>query len=526
MGSGDVNFTSHPTPPPSPGRKAALRLADEARDLWRQGKWPEAIEHLELALKKDPKNPEICVGLAKAHASCHRHDCAMDWLKKAFAMAPDSAQLQLESALQLHQFGRIDQAVICLQKTLQLQPGNITAQSLLAEIAEHQHALDKALEHVERVRAFAPQHPGMQLLMGRIFRRQGKWDQAETKLRDLATTHGLPAELAYRGWMELGHVFDAQKQYDDAMAAFQRGKSFLIPKAPQQWALLQTVHDRMAEMLALSNAELFQKWKSALPSLTPGRRISLLCGHPRSGTTLVEQVIDAHPQAISLEETRILHDNAYLPLTRDMAPETSILKVLNDASDQTLRDARAEYWRCAEGFLGESIGDRLLVDKNPAFSILLLPLARFFPEAKILVALRDPRDVVLSCFMQPLSLNPVSSSYLTLEKTVEQYAGVMQFLNRLRPLLPQDTLEVRYERFVSNPEPESRRLLDFLGLPWDPGVMQFHDRAREKWVRSPTYDAVSQPIHQKAVGRWQGYAHYLEPQLPKLKSLMDSMGYS
>src|SRR5262249_5880433 len=147
--------------------------------------------------------------------------------------------------------------------------------------------------------------------------------------------------------------------------------------------------------------------------LQPPHRIALLCGHPRSGTTLLEQVLDTHPDIVSAEETQIFHDEAYLPLSRAYPHGASILALLDSTPVSLLGGSREKYFRYTELFLGSAIGSRLLLDKNPSLSVMVPVVARIFPEIKFVAALRDPRDVCLSCFMQPLPLSPVSSAYLS-----------------------------------------------------------------------------------------------------------------
>ncbi len=145
-----------------------------------------------------------------------------------------------------------------------------------------------------------------------------------------------------------------------------------------------------------------ERWFNSRETLQPARRLALLCGHPRSGTTLLEQALDAHPDIVTAEETHILHDEAYLPLSRGFAPDAPVLEVLESAPASALQQSRESYFRYAALFLGKAIGDKLLIDKNPALNVLIPAVVRIFPEARFLVAIRDPRDVCLSCFMQPL----------------------------------------------------------------------------------------------------------------------------
>jgi hypothetical protein len=229
---------------------------------------------------------------------------------------------------------------------------------------------------------------------------------------------------------------------------------------------------------------------------------------------------------MTAEETHILHDEAFLPLSRGFAAEASLLEVLDSAPVSRLRQSRENYFRFTELLLGKTLGDKMLVDKNPALNVLIPAAVRIFPEAKFLIALRDPRDVCLSCFMQPLSPNPVSSAYLSLEGTVRQYLSVMGFWRTLLPRLRNPFLEVRYEQLVDDLEGTSRKVLEFLGIAWDDRVMRFDEHARTKQLRSPSYAEVSQPVTRRAVGRWQNYRRHLEPYVARLEPMMQALGYA
>ena len=199
---------------------------------------------------------------------------------------------------------------------------------------------------------------------------------------------------------------------------------------------------------------------------------------------------------------------------------------LADASGvNRLCRARANYFRSAELFQGEPLDGRLLIDKNPSLTFLIPPLLRIFPEIKLLIALRDPRDVVLSAFMQPLPFSQGGSAFLTLGGTVDEYVAMMSLWQTLKPMIESHYLEVRYEDMVEDLETVARKSLDFLGVAWDAKVLGFDEHARKKLVRSPTYADVTQPVYKRAVGRWQHYQKYLEPHLERLAPFIKAFGY-
>jgi hypothetical protein len=274
------------------------------------------------------------------------------------------------------------------------------------------------------------------------------------------------------------------------------------------------------------SAEMLQRWFDGGRELQPTKRLTVLCGHARSGTTLLEQVLDSHPDIISADETMIFSENVYSPLQRNLPHETSMLSGLEMAQPDALRRSRENYFHKMELFLNQPMGSRLLIDKNPGIHHFIPALIRIFPEIKFIVALRDPRDVVLSCFMLPhWPISKGNVTFLNLEDTVRTYTRVMGIWRTLKPLIKNPFLEVRYEDMVDDLESVARRTLDFLGVPWDARVLAFYEHARKKMVHSPTYADVTQKVYKRAVGRWRNYQKYLEPHLEKLEPFVQAFGY-
>jgi len=350
-------------------------------------------------------------------------------------------------------------------------------------------------------------------------------DDAERVLRPLlAQTDPNSWSTRIRGWYELGAIFDRQGRYDEAMAALLKGKELLRPSAAHYIASQQSVHAHLKDAARDISADVLQRWFDLGEALEPPRRLALLCGHPRSGTTLLEQVLDSHPDIVSAEETPIFFET-YLALKDGFPDGTSMLSVLESASPGRLVESRESYFRCMDLFHNKAIGDRLLIDKNPSLTTLIPGVIRVFPETKFLVALRDPRDVCLSFFMQPLPLNLTSAAYLSLEGTVEEYTSLMGIWRAMAPRMRNPHLEVRYEDMVEDLEAVSRRTLQFLGVPWDERVLRFDEHARKKLVRSPTCADVIKPVFKGAVGRWRNYEKYLEPLQEKLEPFVKAFGY-
>jgi hypothetical protein len=148
-----------------------------------------------------------------------------------------------------------------------------------------------------------------------------------------------------------------------------------------------------------------------------------------------------------------------------------------------------------------------------------------FPEARVIVALRDPRDACLSCLMQHFTPNAAMVNFANLDHTTELYERVMDLWLHLRDVITLPYLEVRYEDTVADLESQARRMLEHLGQPWDDAVLRHHEQAADHVISTPSYAAVSEPVHRRAIQRWRNYETHLEPYLDRLTRFIEAFGY-
>jgi tetratricopeptide (TPR) repeat protein len=501
------------------------RLFQEAAEAWKRQEYQHTIDILERAARLDPANVSVLLDLGRAYGLRYNYGEAERCLEKAVRVAPRRAEVLAEAGRRCQEFGSQVMATRYLERAAEENGASPGVFVTLAELNERHARLEQATQLVERALRSDQHHPAGLLTHARLNRLSGNLETAESILRPLLEKPSGDAPTHARLWYELGAVLDRQGRYDEAMAAFLEAKALLRPASAPHHATLQGIQARVREMEQRISSSVLERWFAAGETLQPSRRMALLCGHPRSGTTLLEQVFDSHPEIVTAEETHILHDEAYLPLSRGFSPEVSVLEVLESAPLSALHESRANYFRFTELFVAKPLKDKLLIDKNPALNVLIPAVVRIFPEARFMIAIRDPRDVCLSCFMQPLSLNPVSSAYLTLEGTVTQYRSVMGFWRAILPRLRNLWLEIRYEDVVTDLEAASRRALGFLDVEWNQEVLQFHEHARAKALRSPSYAEVTKPVFKDAVGRWRNYQKYLEPYLEPLRAFVNAYGY-
>jgi tetratricopeptide (TPR) repeat protein len=500
------------------------RLLQAAEQAWQQKNFQENIELLERASRLDPANTRILLQLGRMQGLRFDYEAAERSFEKVVRLSPRKAEAMAQAGAHCRDFRDSTLGARYLQRAADEKDATPEMLAELAELYERLRRLPEANQLIERALRMNPTCPLALLGRARLERQAKRLESAEAILRTFPTNaHRF---LRVRAGYELGGVLDRQGRYDEAMDAFLKAKSILLPDAVPFAASLQTIHTRLQILAKNLDADLFQRWQAAGRDLQPPHRLALLGGHPRSGTTLLEQVVDSHPEIVSVEETEIFHDEAYLSLSRRLPPNSPMVPVLEAATTEELQKARGDYFRFMELALGQPVGDRLLIDKNPSLTFLIPALVRIFPEIKLLIALRDPRDVVLSCFMQPFYvIAQTNSAYLSLAGTAQEYAAVMGIWLAVKPWLKNPWLEVRYEDMVSDLESVARPTLAFLGAPWDAKVLGFDEHARQKTVRSPTYADVTQPVYKSAMGRWRHYQKYLDPHLAKLEPFVTAFGY-
>ncbi|HEX6963720.1 MAG TPA: sulfotransferase [Lacipirellula sp.] len=503
---------------------------DKAQLAWSRRQYDEAIRHYEAALARNPRDPVLLVDVARAYALRFRYDDAEKLIELAQRLYPDDANLQRMLARSYGQVQQFDRAIGCYRRSLELQPESPERFNVLLELAkmlERLHQLDDARQCVEEALRLGPSSSAARFTLARIERRQGDVSAAESHWRDLITGEHVPPGIAADSGYELAALLDAAGQFDEAYATLVKAKAILdsaaIPYREEAEELARTSRTTFAAI----QAEHVERWSAAGASLKPMQGpLALLTSHPRSGTTLLEQVLDSHPQAISADELQVMAEMVYVPLGQKAGRGAPVVAALDQASVDDLNRVRHSYWSSMEGALRQPVAGRTLIDKNPELTLLLPLVARVFPEMSIIFALRDPRDVILSCFMQRLPLNTVSVHYLTLEAAAKKYAANMRAWLKIRDMLRNRWLEVRYEDCVADLKQQAQRVLEFLNLPWDDQVLDYHRRAQTKHVHSPTYEAVTKPVYSSSVGRWRNYEAQLAPVMGILQPYVDAFGYA
>jgi tetratricopeptide (TPR) repeat protein len=242
---------------------------------------------------------------------------------------------------------------------------------------------------------------------------------------------------------------------------------------------------------------------------------------PRSGTTLLELTLDSHPLLKSMDEQPFIQN----ALDDMIAEGASYPERLGRLSPEQLDAIRAKYWDRVRRKVTLQPGQRL-VDKNP-LNILRLPvMRRLFPNAPVILAIRHPCDVILSCYMQHFRAPDFAILCSDFQTLAVGFRRIFDFWYEQKELLQPRSMELRYEIFTRRFEEQIREILEFLGLPWNEAVLRPQETARDKkFISTPSYSQVVQPVSSKTVGRWHSYEKDLSPVLPIVEPYLDRWGY-
>jgi len=379
----------------------------------------------------------------------------------------------------------------------------------LASEHEQHNRLQPALACAKQALSQDPGHPLASLVAARCARRAGALEQALGHLDQVGHARREPAHTH-----ESARILDKQGQHTKALEAFAQANAALRAEHPD---VDRSLMPRFIAHITDCFTEDWVKTWTPLPA-SPRPAPLFMVGFNRSGTTLLDRILDAHPQVHVLEEVAAI-DQARRTLGA-LYP-----RGLADLEPVQLQAAREAYFAVVDAHIPDDF-DGLVVDKLPLSTIALGLIHRLFPSAKAVFSLRHPADVVLSNFMQHYTPNPITCHFDSLKSAAKLYAQVMGLGCQLRQVLPMPILEIRYEDLVEDWEPEMRRLLEFAALPWDDEIRGYLARTQNQGqIGTPSYDQVVEPIHRRAVGRRHNYAQAIAHVADVLQPYIDAFGY-
>jgi tetratricopeptide (TPR) repeat protein len=487
------------------------------------GLMEEAARHYEAAARAEPTFSAAHGSLAQLAQSSGRFEKALTHYRHGIDANPDDPSIHHGIATAYRDLGRVDEAASHFRRADALSP-NPVSRAALASLLERAHRLDDAREAAEETLALDPRSAEARLVLAKIARRL-EGDPAAAPLYEALIAgcqqgelHFSPAVLA-RAQADLAGLREAGGDTNAALKLYREANETNCATFPA-WA--EETRNYISRVHALTQAV------RALPAgpvrTTDNRKPKepvFLVGFPRSGTTLLDQLLNAHPTIAVMEEKPIL-DRVSEALG---SAEASRPQAVLEGSAAKLEPLRRLYFDEAEKYCPDRGPDSILVDKLPLNILNLWLAAALFPGAKVILALRDPRDVCLSCFTNLFRLGPGLAGFPSLEASADLYAAVMTLWLESRQRLDLSFHIVRYEDLIDDLEREARRLVAFLELDWKDQVLGYRELARKRYIVTPSYHQVVRPLYGSARGRWRRFESALAPVTPTLRPFLEAFGY-
>ena len=435
----------------------------------------EAEELLQQGVERDPNDLELRIGLARAYAGTHQMEEAEREFRAVLAKDPVNEDAFVGLALTKEHY----------------MPG--TLDSLVGEAA-----------------AAGVSDPCVSLLRVFADRRAKRYREGLVSLESMPSDY----EAIHQAHLK-GQLLDAVGDYDAAFASFTRMNGLHMEDESQPVDRAGQLRQELRQLLETVTPEWVRN--QAGPAIESSRPAPVfLVGFPRSGTTLLDTMLMGHPDAAVMEERPVL-----TRLGREIGGFDALAKM--DA--EQFRRTQDRYFEIASDYADVREG-ALLIDKGPLLLNRAFLIHILFPDAKFILALRHPADVVLSCYMANFRLNSSLCNFLQLETAADFYDLSFSMWEKSRSLMPLNVHEIRYEDVVEDPERELRPLVESLGLEWHADVLD-HERTAESRgvIGTASYAQVTQPLYRRAVGRWERYRPHLESILPTLKPWAEKFGY-
>ena len=517
-----------------------------ALSAFEAGQLNQAIQFLDAAIALAPKVALYQRNLGEICRRAGQWERAMAAGRKACKLAPKDLDAHYNLGLAYTDAKDFPHALKCYRQALKLNPRHNLSWNNLGSALEQQGDKAGALDAYENAIAIEPGHAEAQNNAGAIYSEQGRLDEARTAfeaaiaarpgfteahhnlcslkrytaddphlpmLRQLyAQRETLPLASRIRVNFALGKALDDLGDTDAAFAAYAEGNRLQHGLLPMDEALADV---RLQGILQTFDADFFARRAGGAPAADtdPTRTPIFIVGMPRSGTTLLEQILCSHPSVHGAGELLDLHE-AVNQATGASAERPFYEGVVTLSAEDLARIGR-DYLQRVWKLSPES---QFITDKMPAnfFYLGLIHLA--LPGAKIIHAMRDPMDSCFSCYSR-LFNDTMEFAYD--QGTLGRYYGrYMTLMRHWHAVLPAGTLlDLRYEDMVADTEGQARRVLDFVGLPWDDNCLKFHENPR--LVKTASVSQVRQPIYTSSLARWRRFAPHLTPLLRLVRDYRD-----
>jgi tetratricopeptide (TPR) repeat protein len=484
-----------------------------------EGRFEASLADLRAAHALAPGDASILNAMGICCTRLGQYEEAVDALAKATALAPDFAQAWNNRGLAELAHGDLLAARTSFETAAALQPEFAEPRGQLALMAARRGDHDEARAAAEAALSLKSDLPEAVRALAEVDLAEDRPADAEQRLQAVLRDPQIGPNARYYSRLLLGDALDRQGRYAEAFEAYRTANLGQREVYAPQFARSGLIEllDALRETFDIAWPRGVEPDPPGQPS--PARRHIFLIGFMRSGTTLMEQVLAALPDAVSLEEKEVLASGVTEFMRR---PEG--LARLAAADDRTLQAHRDDYW-ARVGRYGIDPTGKLFIDKMPFDGFRLPLIHRLFPDARIVMAIRDPRDVVLSCFRRRFAVTQFNYELLSLPTTTRLYDLFMRSVESFDARLPLRLHRYRHEDLVADFDGQVKALCDFLDAPWNEAMRDIGARSRRGLVTSPSAPQLLGGLSSQGVQQWRRYEDQLAPYFADLDPWVRKFGY-
>lgn len=490
--------------------------------LFARGDLAEAEGHARNAVRIAPENPQAHNLMGMIMTEAQRPGIGEFHYRRTLDLSGGRDPILLANlALCLKNQGRMAESRGLYEESAAAAPD--VRQTLLgwARMEEADRNFARAMELLDRVDAVAPGDPNVTLSRAIVLGRMRKTKQAVAMLDSIASRNagGLlgPNEL-----LEKGRLLDRMGQYDDAFAAFEDGKKIAREMSGNVYAD-EAAAQFLQRLRGFFQADRLRILPRAGVRSDMAQPVFIL-GFPRSGTTLVEQTLSAHPRIAAGDELPLIHDiTAIMPrmFASPLAYPEALAETWMADRREGLDDLRDYYLQKVRQMGIVAPGCDLFTDKMPLNETHLGLIALLFPQAPLLHVIRHPLDVMVSAISNHFTHGIHCSS--TLQTAALHYVRVMDLVQHYRAQMALRYMPIRYEDIVDDQEVSVRAMSDFVGVDFDPRCLVFHENRR--YARTASYAQVTEKLYDRSRFRYRHYRRQLEPVVALLAPTIERLGY-
>ena len=500
------------------------------------GQIDDAIDNLKKAVELKPDWEQALNNLAGTLLYAGYNDEAILYYQRAVELHPEASGSKFKLAAAYAAAGHVDEAIALYQLMLQHSPDDVQVVELLGALLYSAHRYQALLEYCIHVKRYFPSTPKPYATEAMAYARMGEWQTAkkilDTLLANYAPTYQIvmayaliarsagannkvikltldllqtkadlltkdeQAELHFN----LGRLYDHESDFDKAFFHFQKANSYKF-----QGFDVGELQQFISSTTEILTKDFFERTDK--PSGVAARPVFIL-GMPRSGTSLVEQILDCHSQVFGAGE--LCHINQ---IAQQVAGPDGMYGLRVAGLDAGDIEHYADQYLQKINALNSSA--RYVADKMPQNFLHLGLIARLFPDARIIHCVRDPVDVCLSCYFQSFSQGH-DYSY-DLDAVASYYRSYHELMQHWKESLKLPFFTLQYEDFIERQEQTIAALLTFLELPWEDGCMKHYENPRLTVTSS--HDQVRQPIYKRSVQRWRHYERHIGSLMEQLQGL-------